>query len=153
MDSWEAEAALADSDIGTWRTHCLKGFFDQCFHNSEKTDFINSYLTPLVSSCFFHLFPDFHTEEFMNVLLQHCKRCSVLYLYFAFWNMSFIIVLSPCEFTKQECAPMATGSPCCPVTGSLRLTWVCLLLSLLNILQCFEMHIFVLNSREQINNM
>lgn len=37
----------------------------------------------------FHLFPDFHTEELMNILLRHCKGCSVLYLYFALWNMPF----------------------------------------------------------------
>lgn len=43
---------------------------------------------PFISSFAFHLFPEFHTEELLNILLQQGKRCSVLYFYFDFWSMS-----------------------------------------------------------------
>lgn len=108
---------------------------------------------PFISSFAFHLFPEFHTEEFLNILLQQGKRCSVLY--FDFWTCLFNIISSQCEFTLQRsplqpraglAVPRRDHSDS-PGDRVCRLGLFCCT-AYHNILRYFEMRIFIPSDRK-----
>ena len=139
-----------------WTSTAPQRAFDQSFHKSEKTDFVNTLLFFLLYLVLPFIFFQSFTQR--NYWMFYCNRVKgALYFIFIliFEAGLFNIISSPCEFTQQ-------GSPLQLQAGLAVLRRdrsdspgdrVCTLglffcTGYHNILKYFEMRIFILNNRK-----